>query len=239
MLEDASKAEVAASEVNKVVFPYFGGIDTPNFPSNKQGDVLLRNVPMQRLTIQKDGQSGAVWVATVFDLQVASYGVFRGLKNAQGQLVDDGAKSYDDNVPYTPLGKSRSPVPLASRCSPWLASSPTTPTRPTVVHGHHRCCDEPLVPLRHELSRHHQHADDVRLRRAVRWRWAHYVGQEKLRPQTGWTPLAFAADWVRPASAKLHQLLLRPHRSMALRKAGVSDEVLSPLARTRPSSVAA
>ena len=38
----------------------------------------------------------------------------RGLKNAQGQLVDDGAKSYDDNVPYTPLGKSRSPVPRAT-----------------------------------------------------------------------------------------------------------------------------
>src|SRR6476646_7822339 len=28
--------------------------------------------------------------------------------------------------------------------------------------------------------------------------WAHYVGQEKLRPQTGWTPLAFALDWNRP-----------------------------------------
>ncbi len=28
--------------------------------------------------------------------------------------------------------------------------------------------------------------------------WAHYVGQEKLRPQTGWTALAFALDWMRP-----------------------------------------
>jgi nitrate reductase alpha subunit len=28
--------------------------------------------------------------------------------------------------------------------------------------------------------------------------WAHYVGQEKLRPQTGWTALAFALDWIRP-----------------------------------------
>ena len=28
--------------------------------------------------------------------------------------------------------------------------------------------------------------------------WSHYVGQEKLRPQTGWTPLAFALDWARP-----------------------------------------
>jgi nitrate reductase / nitrite oxidoreductase, alpha subunit len=28
--------------------------------------------------------------------------------------------------------------------------------------------------------------------------WAHYVGQEKLRPATGWLPLAFALDWTRP-----------------------------------------
>ncbi len=28
--------------------------------------------------------------------------------------------------------------------------------------------------------------------------WAHYVGQKKLRPQTGWTMLAFALDWARP-----------------------------------------
>ncbi|VAW21045.1 Respiratory nitrate reductase alpha chain, partial [hydrothermal vent metagenome] len=28
--------------------------------------------------------------------------------------------------------------------------------------------------------------------------WSHYVGQEKLRPQTGWQPLAFGLDWSRP-----------------------------------------
>lgn len=28
--------------------------------------------------------------------------------------------------------------------------------------------------------------------------WSHYVGQEKLRPQTGWLPLAFGLDWNRP-----------------------------------------
>tara|TARA_R110002124_G_scaffold131883_2_gene294256 strand:- start:3248 stop:5347 length:2100 start_codon:yes stop_codon:yes gene_type:complete len=28
--------------------------------------------------------------------------------------------------------------------------------------------------------------------------WSHYVGQEKLRPQTGWQPLAFGLDWNRP-----------------------------------------
>ena len=28
--------------------------------------------------------------------------------------------------------------------------------------------------------------------------WAHYVGQEKVRPITGWSTLAFAFDWARP-----------------------------------------
>src|SRR5690606_249612 len=28
--------------------------------------------------------------------------------------------------------------------------------------------------------------------------WSHYVGQEQLRPQTGWLPLAFAPHWARP-----------------------------------------
>ena len=28
--------------------------------------------------------------------------------------------------------------------------------------------------------------------------WAHYVGQEKVRPITGWQTLAFALDWTRP-----------------------------------------
>src|SRR5690606_40753836 len=28
--------------------------------------------------------------------------------------------------------------------------------------------------------------------------WAHYVGQEKVRPITGWAQLAFGLDWLRP-----------------------------------------
>ena len=28
--------------------------------------------------------------------------------------------------------------------------------------------------------------------------WAHYVGQEKVRPLAGWTTIAFGLDWLRP-----------------------------------------
>jgi len=199
VLEDASKAESVAADVNKVAFPYFGGIDSPGFPSNKQGDVLLRNVPMQRLTIQKDGQSKEVWVATVFDLQVASYGVFRGLKNAQGQLVDDGAKSFDDNVPYTPAwqekitGSPREQVLTVAR--QFADNADKTKGKSMVIIG---------------AAMNHWYHCDMNYRGIINMLmmcgcigqsgggWAHYVGQEKLRPQTGWTALAFALDWVRP-----------------------------------------
>ena len=231
VLEDASKAEVAASEVNKVAFPYFGGIDTPNFPSNKQGDVLLRNVPMQRLTIQKDGQSKQVWVATVFDLQVASYGVFRGLKNAQGQLVDDGAKSYDDNVPYTPAwqeqitGAPREQVLTVAR--QFADNADKTKGRSMVIIG---------------AAMNHWYHCDMNYRGIINMLmmcgcvgqsgggWAHYVGQEKLRPQTGWAPLAFAADWVRPSRQQNSTSFFYAHTDQwRYEKLGV-NEVLSPLA---------
>ncbi|VEC78205.1 respiratory nitrate reductase 2 subunit alpha [Raoultella ornithinolytica] len=47
--------------------------------------------------------------------------------------------------------------------------------------------------------------------------WSHYVGQEKLRPQTGWLPLAFATDWNRPAAPdEQHLLFLQPLQPVAL-----------------------
>ena len=65
----------------------------------------------------------------------------------------------------------------------------------------------------------HQPADAVRLRRPIGGGLAHYVGQEKLRPQAGWAPIAFALDWQRPPRhMNSHVLLLCPHRPVALRE---------------------
>ena len=50
--------------------------------------------------------------------------------------------------------------------------------------------------------------------------WSHYVGQEKLRPQTGWLPVAFGLDWNRPPrQMNAHLVLLRPYGPVALRDA--------------------
>jgi nitrate reductase alpha subunit len=60
--------------------------------------------------------------------------------------------------------------------------------------------------------------------------WAHYVGQEKLRPQTGWTALAFALDWIRPPRQQNSTSFFYAHTDQwRYEKLGM-DEMLSPLA---------
>ena len=60
--------------------------------------------------------------------------------------------------------------------------------------------------------------------------WAHYVGQEKLRPQTGWTALAFALDWARPPRQQNSTSFFYAHTDQwRYEKLGM-QEVLSPLA---------
>jgi nitrate reductase alpha subunit len=64
--------------------------------------------------------------------------------------------------------------------------------------------------------------------------WAHYVGQEKLRPQTGWTMLAFALDWVRPPRHMNGTSFFYAHSDQwRYEKLGV-EELLSPLADSAP-----
>jgi nitrate reductase alpha subunit len=60
--------------------------------------------------------------------------------------------------------------------------------------------------------------------------WAHYVGQEKLRPQTGWTALAFALDWARPPRQMNSTSFFYAHTDQwRYEKLDVAD-ILSPLA---------
>ena len=63
--------------------------------------MLVRTVPVQRISLGKEGEQREALVATVFDLQVANYGIARGLP---GELA---AKSFDDDTPYTPAWQER------------------------------------------------------------------------------------------------------------------------------------
>jgi nitrate reductase alpha subunit len=60
--------------------------------------------------------------------------------------------------------------------------------------------------------------------------WAHYVGQEKLRPQTGWTALAFALDWSRPPRHMNSTSFFYAHTDQWRYEKLSVAEILSPLA---------
>ncbi len=217
------EGDAPSAETAKVGFPYFGGIHHDNFPNNEQSDVLVRTVPVQKIAVGKDG--GQVLVATVFDLQAAQYGIARGLP---GELA---AADYNDNSPYTPAwqeqitGVSRDQIIAVAQ--QFAENADKTQGRSMVIIG---------------AGMNHWYHSDMNYRAVINMLmmcgcigksgggWSHYVGQEKLRPQTGWTPLAFALDWVRPPRQMNSTSFFYAHTNQwRYEKLGV-DEVLSPLA---------
>jgi len=214
-----------ATDTAKVAFPYFGGIESRNFPNNvlkgENGDVLVRTVPVQRIALGK----GEALVATVFDLQVANYGVARGLP---GELA---AKDFDDDTPYTPAwqeritGTPRAQVVTVAR--QFAENAHKTQGKSMVIIG---------------AAMNHWYHSDMNYRGVINMLmlcgcvgksgggWAHYVGQEKLRPQTGWTALAFALDWIRPPRQQNSTSFFYAHTDQwRYEKLGM-EEVVSPLA---------
>ncbi len=129
VMEADAKGMGASTQTAKVGFPYFGGIVSEHFPNNATGaganNVLVRTVPVQTISLGKEGDKREALVATVFDLQVANYGVARGLP------VNWQPRISTTTRPTPRPGKSASPARRASSSSPWRASLPTTPTRRT------------------------------------------------------------------------------------------------------------
>jgi nitrate reductase / nitrite oxidoreductase, alpha subunit len=176
-------------EFADVSFPYFGNIPTAHFAHTDHSSVLVRRVPVKRLKLG-DGES---LVASVYDLFMANYGIDRGFGG--GNV----AKSLDDDVPYTPAwaekitGVSRDKIIQVAR--EFATNAEKTNGRSMIIIG--------------AAMNHWFHAD-MNYRSVINMLvmcgcvgqsgggWAHYVGQEKLRPQAGWAPLAFALDWGRP-----------------------------------------
>ncbi|MBU6510550.1 MAG: nitrate reductase subunit alpha, partial [Gammaproteobacteria bacterium] len=177
-------------EIVDVAFPYFGGVLNEHFPHNQQGTqgVLTRRVPVRKLATK----NGGIMVATAFDLLCAHYGLDRGLGG-------ECAKSYADNIAYTPA---------------WQESITGTPAAQVIevargfAHNAEKTRGRSMVIIGAGMN--HWYHQDMNYRSIINFLmlcgtvgvsgggWAHYVGQEKLRPQTGWTALAFALDWMRP-----------------------------------------
>ncbi len=223
-----------STETARVGFPYFGGIESAHFPGNPGSDVLVRTVPVQRLTLTRDGEEREVRVATVFDLQAASYGVARGIAGegvARGVAGEGAARDYDDDVPYTPAWQERiTGVPRAQAITvarEFAANAEKTRGKSMVIIG---------------AAMNHWYHCDMNYRGIINMLmmcgcigqsgggWAHYVGQEKLRPQTGWTALAFALDWSRPPRQQNSTSFFYAHTDQWRYEKLKVDEILSPLA---------
>jgi len=209
-------------DVAPVAFPYFGGIVTENFTHNEQGkDVLLRNVPVKRLQLAE----GEVLVANVFDLLLANYGIDRGLGG--GNV----ASSFNQNVPYTPAWqqsitgvKAEDVISVARQ---FADNADKTHGKSMVIIG---------------AAMNHWYHSDMNYRGIINMLmmcgcvgvsgggWAHYVGQEKLRPQTGWTALAFALDWHRPPRQQNSTSFFYAHTDQWRYERLEVKEILSPLA---------
>nr|WP_235985001.1 nitrate reductase subunit alpha [Actinomyces trachealis] len=175
-------------EATEILLPRFDmpGSQTPT--GTVGGGVMRRGVPATRLS---DGRL----VTTVYDLLLANYAVKR--PGLPGQWPEG---YHDATVPGTPAWASELTGvagPAAIRVAREFAQNAIeSGGRSQVLMG--------------AGINHYYHADEIyRTILALTSMcatqgvngggWAHYVGQEKVRPVSGWQQWAFALDWHRPA----------------------------------------
>nr|BFE73516.1 hypothetical protein GCM10020092_068170 [Actinoplanes digitatis] len=157
----------------------------PRF-DNDTPELMTRGVPTVRV-------AGRL-VTTVYDLMLAQYGVSRpGLPGVWPSGYDDPA------VPYTPAWQepiTGVPAAAVARIAREFAdNAERSGGRSMILMG---------------AGTNHWFHSDTTYRAMLALTtltgcqgvngggWAHYVGQEKCWPVTGWSHLAFALDWVRP-----------------------------------------
>jgi nitrate reductase alpha subunit len=208
------------NDVVPAQFPYFAGRKRDRFKTTGHGDIITRNIPTRRLALA----DGDVMVTTVFDLLVAHYGIDR-------KFGGEVASSYDDDVPYTPAwAEAVTGVPhkqIVAVARQFASNAEKTEGRSMVILG---------------AGLNHWYHMDMAYRGIINMLlmcgcigksgggWAHYVGQEKLRPQTGWLPLAFATDWHRPPRQMNATSYFYAHTNQWKYEKLRVAEILSPLA---------
>ncbi|MGH3241003.1 MAG: molybdopterin-dependent oxidoreductase, partial [Spirillospora sp.] len=159
----------------------------PRFDDLDGAGTVRRSVPVRRL--------GERTVTTVFDLLLAQYGVER--PGLPGEWPD----GYDDpRLPCTPAWQERITGVPADRAAAiareFAANAERTRGRSMIVMG--------------AGTNHWFHSDTIYrsflslllltgCQGVNGGGWAHYVGQEKVRPLGGWQQLSTAADWQRPS----------------------------------------
>jgi len=163
-------------------------VDLPRFDAGRTegGSAARRGVPVIRV--------GDALVTTVFDLLMAQYAV------ARDGLPGDWPAGYDDAaIPGTPGWQeaiTTVPAAAAARVAREFArTAELTRGRSMIAMG--------------AGTNHWYHSDEIYrtfftlimltgCQGVNGGGWAHYVGQEKVRPLTGFQQVAFAQDWQRP-----------------------------------------
>jgi len=208
-------------EIAEVAFPYFGNLEHDHFEGTNHDSVMVRKVPVKKLKLTE----GETLVASVFDLFVANYGLDRGLDDPNS------AKSYDEELPYTPAWAEKiTGVPkdhIITTAREFASNAEKTNGRSMVILG---------------AGLNHWYHMDMNYRGIINLLvmcgcvgqsgggWSHYVGQEKLRPQTGWTALAFALDWARPPRHMNSTSFFYAHTDQWRYETLKVDEIISPTA---------
>ncbi|MDN0124323.1 nitrate reductase subunit alpha [Yersinia aleksiciae] len=209
-------------DIASVGFPYFGGEISENFQSVALEEILQHKLPVKRLQLA-DGSEALV--TSVYDLMMANYGLDRGLHD------ENTANSYDDIKAYTPAwaekitGVRRQDIIRIAR--EFADNAEKTHGRSMIIVG---------------AGINHWYHMDMTYRALINMLifcgcvgqsgggWAHYVGQEKLRPQTGWLPLAFGLDWQRPPRHMNGTSFFYNHSSQWRYETVSTTQLLSPLA---------
>jgi nitrate reductase / nitrite oxidoreductase, alpha subunit len=190
----------------------------PRF-DNDNPQLMHRGVPTARV-------AGKV-VTTVFDLMLAQYGV------ARPGLPGTWPTGYDDaEVPYTPAWQEPiTGVPgaaVARIAREFADNADRSGGRSMILMG---------------AGTNHWFHSDTTYRAMLTLTtltgcqgvngggWAHYVGQEKCRPVTGWSHLAFGLDWVRPPRQMIGTAFWYLHTDQWRYDQYNADALASPLAK--------
>lgn len=182
------------------------------------GSVIRRGVPVTEIA----GRT----VTTVFDIMLAQYGVGR-----EG-LPGEWATGYDDvDTAYTPAWQEEvTSVPAEAvirTAREFSANAEKSEGRSMIILGAGIC---------------QWYHGDATYRAILAMLmlcgcqgrngggWAHYVGQEKARPITGWATMASGSDWVRPPRFMIGTAFWYMHTDQFRSDGYSSDSLQSPLA---------
>jgi len=166
-------------EVVTLKLPYF---------DDAKKNVLYRSVPVKKIKVGEK----TLFVTTVYDIMLANYGISRG-------LTGDFPADYNDLKPYTPAWqeqftgvKSNLVIQIARE---FAQNAIDSKGRSMIIMG---------------AGINHWYNADAIYRTILNLvmltgsegvnggGWAHYVGQEKVRPMEGLQTIAFARDWSMP-----------------------------------------